>query len=237
MITATTTPTLAVCPTAHASPRRQASSRRPCRVASVDTAAKWSGSNAWRNPSSRPRPARPRMLGLMADSNLADVRSPGTRLALEPIHCPPNPRCASVRLVVAFPAVLQPFTSSPYQNGHMELTTPGVATLSRDPDEPARGAGDAETADVALAASGDGRAFERLYRAHVARVHSLARRMIGFDRSEEHTSELQSQSNLVCRLLLEKKKKKNRTCRPPENARHCSSRRYHMPMYYNMARN
>src|SRR5438270_2578069 len=28
------------------------------------------------------------------------------------------------------------------------------------------------------------------------------------DRSEEHTSELQSQSNLVCRLLLEKKKRK-----------------------------
>src|SRR2546430_9313099 len=34
-------------------------------------------------------------------------------------------------------------------------------------------------------------------------------------RSEEHTSELQSQSNLVCRLLLEKKKKINimRACR------------------------
>src|SRR2546430_14250181 len=30
-------------------------------------------------------------------------------------------------------------------------------------------------------------------------------------RSEEHTSELQSQSNLVCRLLLEKKKKKKST--------------------------
>src|SRR2546427_8739098 len=29
-------------------------------------------------------------------------------------------------------------------------------------------------------------------------------------RSEEHTSELQSQSNLVCRLLLEKKKQKKR---------------------------
>src|SRR5688572_32708635 len=29
-------------------------------------------------------------------------------------------------------------------------------------------------------------------------------------RSEEHTSELQSQSNLVCRLLLEKKKKKEK---------------------------
>src|SRR2546427_4906184 len=36
--------------------------------------------------------------------------------------------------------------------------------------------------------------------------------MVGFlseRRSEEHTSELQSQSNLVCRLLLEKKKKRN----------------------------
>src|SRR5688572_32748688 len=31
------------------------------------------------------------------------------------------------------------------------------------------------------------------------------------NRSEEHTSELQSQSNLVCRLLLEKKKKDVRT--------------------------
>src|SRR5688572_31297939 len=30
-------------------------------------------------------------------------------------------------------------------------------------------------------------------------------------RSEEHTSELQSQSNLVCRLLLEKKKNKKKT--------------------------
>src|SRR2546427_6138740 len=32
-------------------------------------------------------------------------------------------------------------------------------------------------------------------------------------RSEEHTSELQSQSNLVCRLLLEKKKTKQRQSR------------------------
>src|SRR5688572_32234054 len=34
-------------------------------------------------------------------------------------------------------------------------------------------------------------------------------------RSEEHTSELQSQSNLVCRLLLEKKKAHARTSRSP----------------------
>src|SRR2546430_6492734 len=34
-------------------------------------------------------------------------------------------------------------------------------------------------------------------------------------RSEEHTSELQSQSNLVCRLLLEKKKNHNNPPGPP----------------------
>src|SRR5438270_9680173 len=33
---------------------------------------------------------------------------------------------------------------------------------------------------------------------------------VGSARSEEHTSELQSQSNLVCRLLLEKKKNKKK---------------------------
>src|SRR5688572_32199124 len=51
-------------------------------------------------------------------------------------------------------------------------------------------------------------------------AYKTRRRIINFNyqtkpdnivgRSEEHTSELQSQSNLVCRLLLEKKKKKNK---------------------------
>src|SRR2546430_12424338 len=36
--------------------------------------------------------------------------------------------------------------------------------------------------------------------------HAPAHAARGVSRSEEHTSELQSQSNLVCRLLLEKKK-------------------------------
>src|SRR5688572_30863604 len=36
-------------------------------------------------------------------------------------------------------------------------------------------------------------------------------RNVAHPRSEEHTSELQSQSNLVCRLLLEKKKKTSKT--------------------------
>src|SRR5205085_10534563 len=38
--------------------------------------------------------------------------------------------------------------------------------------------------------------------------HTSGRPLVCQTRSEEHTSELQSQSNLVCRLLLEKKKKK-----------------------------
>src|SRR2546427_4757034 len=39
-----------------------------------------------------------------------------------------------------------------------------------------------------------------------------------FVRSEEHTSELQSQSNLVCRLLLEKKKKKTQSSNRQHNS-------------------
>src|SRR2546421_7653250 len=44
-------------------------------------------------------------------------------------------------------------------------------------------------------------------------VHLFARPLPGLPaaRSEEHTSELQSRSDLVCRLLLEKKKKKNKS--------------------------
>src|SRR2546427_7830443 len=43
------------------------------------------------------------------------------------------------------------------------------------------------------------------------RVATVAVKEFIFKRSEEHTSELQSQSNLVCRLLLEKKKKNKTT--------------------------
>src|SRR2546427_9102026 len=44
---------------------------------------------------------------------------------------------------------------------------------------------------------------------HVTNVllHAFSAWLLWRVRSEEHTSELQSQSNLVCRLLLEKKKK------------------------------
>ena len=44
--------------------------------------------------------------------------------------------------------------------------------------------------DVALAAGGDSSAFERLYRTHVARVHSLTRRMLGSDHADEVTQDI-----------------------------------------------
>src|SRR3989442_8234600 len=55
------------------------------------------------------------------------------------------------------------------------------------------------------------------------RAPLLARRD---DRSEEHTSELQSRPHLVCRLLLEKKKKKSKNHRAaPTRASWCPRRR------------
>src|SRR5579859_8229161 len=55
--------------------------------------------------------------------------------------------------------------------------------------------------------------YTTLFRSPLPRRRLQARRRLRpaarDHRSEEHTSELQSQSNLVCRLLLEKKKKKN----------------------------
>src|SRR5687768_18137923 len=49
---------------------------------------------------------------------------------------------------------------------------------------------------------------ERVLCQAVHRLHRLAPEAVRLERSEEHTSELQSRLHLVCRLLLEKKKKK-----------------------------
>src|SRR5260221_4587979 len=48
-------------------------------------------------------------------------------------------------------------------------------------------------------------------------THARVRTSQRLTRSEEHTSELQSHSDLVCRLLLEKKKKHNNTRHPQAN--------------------
>ena len=44
--------------------------------------------------------------------------------------------------------------------------------------------------DVALAAAGDSSAFERIYRVHVARIHSLTRRMLGSHEADEVTQDI-----------------------------------------------
>jgi RNA polymerase sigma-70 factor (ECF subfamily) len=48
----------------------------------------------------------------------------------------------------------------------------------------------ADLTDAALAAAGDARAFERLYRTHVARVHSLASRMMGGEHAADLTQDV-----------------------------------------------
>lgn len=64
----------------------------------------------------------------------------------------------------------------------MHGTTLGVNELRRDSST---STADADAIDATLAASGDAQAFERLYRVHVSRVHSLARRMLGFEDADE----------------------------------------------------
>src|SRR5256885_3607202 len=59
----------------------------------------------------------------------------------------------------------------------------------------------------------NGRISDRSYRRYRL-LRAFMSTGAGNDRSEEHTSELQSPCNLVCRLLLEKKKKQITVSRP-----------------------
>src|SRR5690606_41670410 len=52
-------------------------------------------------------------------------------------------------------------------------------------------------------------AVDRLRPFRLAEAVGVVEERVGVPRSEEHTSELQSRENLVCRLLLEKKKRHN----------------------------
>ena len=69
----------------------------------------------------------------------------------------------------------------------MERSSPGVASSAA---QDALRRSESGTDDVGLAARGDRRAFERLYREHVSRIYSLARRMMGADHSEEITQDV-----------------------------------------------
>jgi RNA polymerase sigma-70 factor (ECF subfamily) len=75
---------------------------------------------------------------------------------------------------------VQPVAMHPLQSG--------ASTLTERRQLP--GKHDQETVEVALAQSGDSRAFERLYRAHVNRVHSLVRRMVPDADAEELTQDV-----------------------------------------------
>src|SRR2546430_3316618 len=78
--------------------------------------------------------------------------------------------------------------------------------------------------------------YTTLFRSHHRAQLMLVERQLGIvphltrqfqemvKRSEEHTSELQSQSNLVCRLLLEKKKTPQPRRRDTERRRSCTQR-------------
>jgi RNA polymerase sigma-70 factor (ECF subfamily) len=68
----------------------------------------------------------------------------------------------------------------------MTRTRPGPVTLRRELTSKS----DSDAVDATLAASGDAHAFERLYRGHLARVHSLARRMLDDDDADEATQDV-----------------------------------------------
>src|SRR2546427_1452831 len=92
---------------------------------------------------------------------------------------------------------------------HVAASVPLPPPVARPQDAPLR-------QDVRWLAATLGRVVGRLAGDETFRaVEDLRRacraRRLGVPRSEEHTSELQSQSNLVCRLLLEKKKKNHTT--------------------------
>src|SRR5256886_15898089 len=97
---------------------------------------------------------------------------------------------------------------SPRRNGEIlffffnDTATTEIYTLSPHDALPIYGAGRADLDHRKLHPLPAGRRRLPLGGVHPA----------GNARSEEHTSELQSQSNLVCRLLLEKKKKTRKCC-------------------------
>jgi RNA polymerase sigma-70 factor, ECF subfamily len=65
------------------------------------------------------------------------------------------------------------------------VTLSAVMTLSGETPVPS-----GLDSDVALAAGGDTSAFERLYHAHVGRIHNLARRMLGTHEADEVTQDI-----------------------------------------------
>jgi len=64
-----------------------------------------------------------------------------------------------------------------------------AGSLERQRSSESETAGD-DASDVAAAAAGDVRAFERMYRRHVARIHSTAVRMLGAEEADDATQDV-----------------------------------------------
>src|SRR5688500_19783687 len=85
------------------------------------------------------------------------------------------------------PSPLQPSPRLFYPIPCMMTPTRGVRALRL---EPGNEKANADMVEATLAATGDAHAFERLYRAHVARVHALARRMLSEEEADEVTQDV-----------------------------------------------
>ncbi len=73
--------------------------------------------------------------------------------------------------------------------GRPRVTVPDAGSLERSSSSEGEAAGD-DASDVAAAAAGDVRAFERVYRRHVARIHSTAVRMLGPEEADDATQDV-----------------------------------------------
>ena len=73
--------------------------------------------------------------------------------------------------------------------GRPRVTVSDAGSLERSSGSEVEAAGD-DASDVAAAAAGDVRAFERVYRRHVARIHSTAVRMLGPEEADDATQDV-----------------------------------------------
>jgi len=73
--------------------------------------------------------------------------------------------------------------------GRPQGTVSDAGSLDRSDGSEGEAAGE-DASDVAAAASGDVRAFERVYRRHVARIHTTAARMLGAEEADDATQDV-----------------------------------------------
>ena len=73
--------------------------------------------------------------------------------------------------------------------GRPRGTVSDAGSVERSGSSEGEAAGE-DASDVAAAAAGDVRAFERMYRRHVARIHSTAVRMLGVEEADDATQDV-----------------------------------------------